>query len=115
MREAPSRTLMESLWAAGASVKAYDPEAMEETRRIYGARDNLELCESRDAALAGTDGLVICTEWQHFRAPDFGIVKSSLSEPVIFDGRNLYDPEKMQRLGFTYYGIGRGASVVKPG
>jgi len=115
MREAPSRTLMESLWAAGASVKAYDPEAMEETRRIYGARDNLELCESRDAALAGTDGLVICTEWQHFRAPDFGIVKASLSEPVIFDGRNLYDPEKMQRLGFTYYGIGRGASVVKPG
>ena len=115
MREAPSRTLMESLWAAGASVKAYDPEAMEETRRIYGARADLELCESRDAALAGTDGLVICTEWQHFRAPDFGIVKASLSEPVIFDGRNLYDPEKMQRLGFTYYGIGRGASVVKPG
>ncbi len=113
MREAPSRTLMEALWNAGAKVQAYDPEAMDEARRIYGERPELSLHESRDAVLEGADGLVICTEWQHFRAPDFGLLKRTLANPVIFDGRNLYDPEKLANQGFTYFGIGRGASVQK--
>ena len=113
MREAPSRTLMEALWNAGARVKAYDPEAMGEARRIYGERSDLALLDSRDAVLENADALVICTEWQHFRAPDFALLKSKLSNAVIFDGRNLYDPAKLSALGFTYYGIGRGASVTK--
>lgn len=113
MREAPSRTLMEALWNAGARVKAYDPEAMGEARRIYGERSDLALLDSRDAVLENADALVICTEWQHFRAPDFALLKSKLSNAVIFDGRNLYDPAKLLALGFTYYGIGRGASVIK--
>ncbi|MGA1578053.1 MAG: UDP-glucose dehydrogenase family protein [Steroidobacteraceae bacterium] len=108
MREAPSRELMESLWKAGAKVQAYDPVAMEETRRIYGERDDLRLCDSGEAALVGADALVICTEWKEFRSPDFSRIKSSLSQPVIFDGRNLYDPNLMGGFGFTYYGIGRG-------
>lgn len=113
MREAPSRALMEALWAAGASVRAYDPEAMDEARRIYPDHERLTLLDTRDDALQGADALVICTEWQHFRAPDFEKIKDSLSHPVIFDGRNLYDPEKMESLGITYYGIGRGASVSR--
>jgi len=108
MREAPSRELMESLWNAGARVQAYDPVAMEETRRIYGERPDLRLCDSGEAALVGADALVICTEWKEFRSPDFGRIKASLSEPVIFDGRNLYDPALMSGFGLTYYGIGRG-------
>lgn len=112
MREAPSRVLMEALWAAGASVRAYDPEAMAETRRLYPEQALLQLIDSQDDVLEGADALVICTEWQHFRAPDFDQIKSLLKQPVIFDGRNLYDPEKMASLGFTYYAIGRGASVV---
>ncbi|MGA0098993.1 MAG: UDP-glucose dehydrogenase family protein [Steroidobacteraceae bacterium] len=108
MREAPSRELLESLWKAGAKVQAYDPVAMEETRRIYGERDDLRLCDSGEAALVGADALVICTEWKEFRSPDFSRIKSSLSQPVIFDGRNLYDPTLMGGFGFTYYGIGRG-------
>lgn len=111
MREASSRVLMEALWEAGASVQAYDPEAMNETQRIYGDRDDLKLMGTKEAALKGADALVICTEWQNFRAPDFDAIKGALKEPVIFDGRNLYDPERLQNRGFTYYAIGRGASV----
>lgn len=111
MREAPSRTLMEALWEAGATVQAYDPEAMAEAERIYGNRPELRLVGSPAAALEGADALVICTEWQHFRAPDFDKVKAALKNPVIFDGRNLYDPQQMADLGITYYGIGRGVSV----
>lgn len=111
MREASSRVLMEQLWQAGAKVKAYDPEAMEETQRIYGMRDDLTLVGTKEAALNGADALIICTEWQHFRAPDFDFIKSQLSSPVIFDGRNLYEPERMKAKGFTYYGIGRGESL----
>lgn len=102
---------METLWELGASVQAYDPEAMAEAQRIYGQRADLKLMGTKEAALQGADALVICTEWQNFRAPDFDAIKAALKQPVIFDGRNLYDPERLQARGFTYYGIGRGASI----
>jgi UDPglucose 6-dehydrogenase len=116
MREAPSRVLMETLWSAGARVRAYDPVAMGEARRLYGERLGgpeaaLTLCASAGEALEGADALAIATEWQEFRSPDFDLLRERLAAPVIFDGRNLYDPALMARLGFTYYGIGRGASV----
>ena len=111
MREAPSRVLMEQLWKARAKVQAYDPVAMDEARRIYGERADLRLCRSTGETLAGADALAIVTEWQEFRSPDFDLIRKSLRSAVIFDGRNLYDPQLMARLGITYYGIGRGASV----
>jgi UDPglucose 6-dehydrogenase len=111
MREASSRVLMEKLWAAGASVKAYDPEAMEETQRIYGSRADLALMGTKESALEGADFLVICTEWQVFRAPDFELIKKKLSVPLIFDGRNLFEPQLMLEYGLHYYAIGRGLSV----
>lgn len=111
MREASSRVLMESLWAAGASVQAFDPEAMEETQRIYGSRDDLTLLGTKEAALEGADMLVICTEWQAFRAPDFELIKQKLSYPLIFDGRNLFEPANMLEYGLQYYAIGRGLSI----
>ena len=107
MRDAPSRVLMESLWKAGAKVQSYDPEAMEEAQRIYGLRDDLDLCGTAQAALKGADALVICTEWKQFRAPDFDQIQALLKAPVIFDGRNMYEPSRMQKKGFTYYAIGR--------
>jgi UDPglucose 6-dehydrogenase len=108
MREAASRVLMELLWGAGAKVRAYDPVAMPECARIYGSRDDLILCKSADQALEGADALAIVTEWRQFRSPDFDLIKSALSSPVIFDGRNLYDPAHMEQAGFSYYAIGRG-------
>jgi len=111
MREASSRVLMEKLWEAGASVQAYDPEAMEETQRIYGDRTDLSLMGTKEAALNNADFLVICTEWQAFRAPDFELIKTKLNEPLVFDGRNLYEPERMMEYGLHYYAIGRGLSV----
>lgn len=108
MREASSRTLMESLWKAGASVQAFDPEAMQETQRIYGDRDGLTLCGTKEQALKGADVLVICTEWKEFRSPDFAAISDTLREPVVFDGRNLYEPEMLERHGLIYYAIGRG-------
>lgn len=107
MREAPSRVLMEALWAAGANVQAFDPEAMEETQRIYGARDQLTLCGTKESALKGADALIIVTEWQSFKAPDFDLIKDQLNAPVIFDGRNLFDPLRMSKKGIRYYSIGR--------
>ncbi|MEO3678867.1 UDP-glucose/GDP-mannose dehydrogenase family protein [Rheinheimera sp. FR7-31] len=114
VREASSRVLMEQLWQAGAAVQAFDPEAMEEIQRIYGVRDNLTLVGTKEAALKNADALIICTEWQQFKAPDFDMIKQQLKQPVIFDGRNLYEPERMARKGFSYYAIGRGESVRKP-
>ena len=111
MREASSRVLMEALWVAGATVQAYDPEAMDETQRIYPGVGELTLCDSAQAALHGADALAILTEWQEFRSPDFEHIKQTLSEPVIFDGRNLYDPSILHAAGFAYYGIGRGRSI----
>ena len=108
MREAASRVLMESLWLAGAKVRAYDPIAMPECRRIYGERADLTLCKTGPEALLGADALAIVTEWREFRSPDFEHIKGTLRSPAIFDGRNLYDPEQMQKAGFDYYAIGRG-------
>lgn len=114
MREAPSRVLMEALWAAGARVQAYDPEANGEAKRIYGDREDLVICDSTDETLEAADALIIVTEWKQFRAPDFALIRARLRQPVIFDGRNLYDPDTMDSEGITYYGIGRGASVSRP-
>jgi UDPglucose 6-dehydrogenase len=108
MREASSRVLMESLWSAGAKVRAYDPVAMPECSRIYGERADLTLCATGPEALQGADALAIVTEWQEFRSPDFEHIKTVLRTPVIFDGRNLYDPDQMAKAGFSYYAIGRG-------
>jgi UDPglucose 6-dehydrogenase len=102
---------MESLWGAGAKVRAYDPVASEETHRIYGDRADLQLVKSSTDALKGADALAIVTEWQEFRSPDFDLIKSSLSQPVIFDGRNLYDPAFVKRFGLKYFAIGRGDSL----
>ncbi|MEO6925861.1 MAG: UDP-glucose/GDP-mannose dehydrogenase family protein [Rhodanobacter sp.] len=111
MREAPSRPLMEALWAAGAKVRAFDPEAREEANRLYGDRHDLVLCEEAAVALQGADALVVVTEWKAFRSPDFAKIRAALSEPVIFDGRNLYDPATVEEAGLAYYGIGRGRSL----
>ena len=107
MREAPSRVVMEALWQAGARVQAFDPAAMEETQHIYGDRPDLMLCGTKEAALAGADALIIMTEWKNFRVPDFERIKTSLKTPVIFDGRNLYEPARMRERGMDYFGIGR--------
>ena len=115
MREASSRVLMEALWSAGASVRAYDPEATEEARRLYPNQTGLTLCESAGETLDGADALAIATEWQEFRSPDFDAIRSKLTEPVIFDGRNLYDPATMEALGFSYFAIGRGKSRSNAG
>jgi UDPglucose 6-dehydrogenase len=108
MREAASRVLMESLWSAGAKVRAYDPVAMPECVRIYGQREDLVLCKTSPEVLDGADALAIVTEWREFRSPDFDAIKRALRSPAIFDGRNLYDPAQMARAGFSYYAIGRG-------
>ena len=110
MRLAPSRTLMEALWQAGARVRAYDPVAMDETRGLYPDREELTLCSSAMEAAHGADALVLVTEWTEFRSPDFDELKRLLRAPVIFDGRNVYDPAYLSRLGIRYYGIGRAAA-----
>ncbi|MEY8204325.1 MAG: UDP-glucose/GDP-mannose dehydrogenase family protein [Bermanella sp.] len=113
MREASSRVLMEALWAAGAKVKAYDPQANEEARRLYGQRDDLRLLNSKYDAIKGADALVIVTEWKEFKAPDFAELKKQLLTPLIIDGRNLYSPALMEELAIAYYGVGRGKSIHK--
>ncbi|MBK5936656.1 UDP-glucose dehydrogenase family protein [Halorhodospira halophila] len=114
MREAPSRVVMEALWEAGARVQAYDPEAMDEAERVYGNRQDLELCDNLYDAVEDADALIVCTEWQVFRSPDFERIRDALRQPVVFDGRNVYPPSMMEALGFTYYGMGRGESVRRP-
>jgi UDPglucose 6-dehydrogenase len=111
MREAPSRVLIEALWKAGATVRAYDPVARHEAARLYGERKDLTLCERAEQALEGADALAIVTEWREFRSPDFEAIKAALRDPVIFDGRNLYDPKLLQRRGIVYYAVGRGERV----
>jgi UDPglucose 6-dehydrogenase len=113
MREAPSRYLMEALWEQGARVQAHDPVAMEEAMRIYGDNNDLQFFDEPHAALEGADGLIINTEWKIYRSPDFNGMKQSLKQAVIFDGRNIYEPDLLQQLGFSYYGIGRGESIKK--
>lgn len=112
MREAPSRVMIEALWAMGATVSAYDPAAMEETRTIYGERNDLTLVDTPMDALRGADALLIVTEWKVFRSPNFETMKALLKAPIIFDGRNLYEPEAMHAQGFEYFPIGRQALPI---
>ena len=107
MRDAPSRELISDLFAAGATVTAYDPVAMLEAKRIFGDEARLTYTENPHAACDGADALVIVTEWKEFRAPDFDVIKASLKNPVIFDGRNLYEPKTMSSAGIDYFAIGR--------
>jgi UDPglucose 6-dehydrogenase len=110
MRAAPSRTLMEALWQAGAKVQAFDPVAMKEAERIYGQQAGLSLCADKYAALKDADALVICTEWQQFRAPDFSEMETRMRSNVIVDGRNLYQPKKLHADGWVYLSVGRAAT-----
>ena len=114
MREASSRRLLAQLWDAGAKVRAYDPEATDEARRIFGERADLLLCDSAEQALDGADALVVVTEWKQFRSPDFTALKTRLADAVVFDGRNLYEPAEPEAAGLAYYGIGRGRSLHAP-
>jgi UDPglucose 6-dehydrogenase len=107
MRDAPSRELIADLFAAGATISAYDPVAMHETQRIFGAEPRLTYAENPMGALDKADALVIVTEWKEFRSPDFDAIKQTLKNPVIFDGRNLYDPKLVRELGIEYFAIGR--------
>src|ERR1019366_714747 len=111
MREAPSRVLIDALLAAGAAVRAYDPVASGEARRLYAGAPHagrLQFCKDAYEAAAGADALLIATEWKEFRSPDYDRLRTLLSQPLIFDGRNLYDPGLMERLGLQYFAIGRG-------
>ena len=112
MREASSRRLLQQLWDAGASVRAFDPEAGHEAGRIFGERPDLALCEHAQDALNGADALVVVTEWKQFRSPDFGKLRAALQDAAVFDGRNLYDPAEIEAAGLAYYGIGRGRSIL---
>jgi len=105
MREAPAISIIERLLAMGARVRAYDPEATETARRIFG--DRITLCDKSYDALEGADALAVVTEWNTFREPDFAKMRALLRAPVVFDGRNVYSPEQMRALGFTYFSIGR--------
>lgn len=107
MRDAPSRTLIADLLAAGATVTAYDPVAVHEAQRVFGSTEGLRYGNSPAACLVDADALVIVTEWKEFRSPDFDAIKAALKTPVIFDGRNLYDPKFVRAMGLTYLPIGR--------
>jgi UDPglucose 6-dehydrogenase len=111
MREAPSRVLLAQLIGAGATIKAYDPVAMGVARQSLPAawfeRGRLVLAGHQYEALAGADALALVTEWKPFRYPDYSVMKKSMKRPVIFDGRNQYDPRELRELGFEYFGIGR--------
>ncbi|VFP79653.1 UDP-glucose dehydrogenase family protein [Candidatus Erwinia haradaeae] len=107
MRDASSKVLMEELWKSGAIIKAFDPAALNEARYIYGIRDDLKLMKTKELALQDSDGLIVCTEWKTFQSPNFTVIKSKLKTPVIFDGRNIYNPAQLKKYGFIYYSIGR--------
>ena len=114
MRDAPSRVLIEALWHEGAKIQAYDPQAMEEAQRLYGSRNDLALCGTKEAALKDADALIIMTDWRAFKVPDFEIIQKTLTQPVIFNGRNLYDPKRIQVKGIQYYSIGRVQVAMSP-
>jgi UDPglucose 6-dehydrogenase len=107
MRDAPSRVILEALIEAGASVQVFDPEAMQEARRIYGNKAGLSYCDSPKETLNQADALVIVTEWKQFRSPNFEALGQQLRDKVIFDGRNMYEPTMVKRCGLQYYAIGR--------
>ena len=108
MREAPSRVLIEKLVESGATINAYDPQASEEARRLYPDEDALKIFSTASEALEQSNGLIVVTEWNEFRSPDFEFIKNKLITPLILDGRNLYDPITLTKMGFSYSGIGRG-------
>ena len=112
MREAPSRVIIEELWKDGVNIQAYDPEAMDECRRIYGDHKQLQLFHNSMDALKGADALVIVTEWREFRAANLRTIRDTLNAPIVFDGRNIYEPEQMAKRGLTYYCVGR--PVIDP-
>ena len=107
MREAPALTIIEELVAAGAKIRAFDPVATENAKKILG--DKAVYCKTNYEALEGCDALIVVTEWNEFRHTDFAKIKGSLKNPVIFDGRNIYNPAQLKEMGFTYYGIGRAS------
>ncbi|TKS53254.1 UDP-glucose/GDP-mannose dehydrogenase family protein [Luteimonas yindakuii] len=111
VRGAPSLTLLQQLWDAGATVRVYDPKALDELRRTLGDREDLALCDSPAAALDGCDALVVVTEWREFRSPDLELMRERIGDRVVFDGRNIYDPVELEEHGIAYYGIGRGRSL----
>lgn len=111
MREAPSVEVIRSLLSAGATVNVYDPCAMDEAKRIFGNTQGINYCDDKDACLINTDGLVVCTEWKEFLNPSIELLKSAMRGHVVFDGRNIYQPEAMSAAGISYYGIGRGLSI----
>ena len=108
MREAPSQAVMAAIWAAGGRVRAYDPQALDEASRLYGERPDLVLCATPQETLEDADALAVVTEWNEFRSPDFDAVKAALRQPVVFDGRNLYDPAMLRERGFDHIAIGLG-------
>ena len=105
MREAPAAAVIDGLLAAGAAVRAYDPKAIGVARRVYGER--LHFCKRSYEAVEGADALVVATEWNEFREPDFARVKALMRHPAVFDGRNIYNPQVLREMGFHYEGIGR--------
>jgi UDPglucose 6-dehydrogenase len=107
LREAPSLVLIDDLTKRGAKVVAFDPVAMPESRHLLAANANVTFAEDAMSVLKGADALAIATEWKTFRAPDFAVMKAALKTAVIFDGRNLYEPDVMKQHGFAYYPIGR--------
>ena len=113
MREAPSRVIVDELLRRGAAVRAYDPVAMEEAARVFAGRAGLQLVASPADALTGADALVVVTEWKEFRNPDFEAIKATLRQPLIFDGRNIYEPALMLEYGIDYHAIGRPAPPVR--
>jgi len=114
MREAPSRVLVRQLREAGARVRAFDPEAISEARHAFAGDEGVELCDEAFECLKGADALVVVTEWKTFWSPDFERIRDTLVNPVIFDGRNIYDPRTVEAAGLAYYGVGRGRSVAHP-
>jgi len=110
IREAPALTIIEKLQEAGARLQAHDPEAMTATQKYLGNNQGLSFAKTSYEAVEGADALIICTEWTKFREPDFERMRSLMKSPVIFDGRNLYNPEKVEKLGFTYFYIGQKLS-----
>jgi UDPglucose 6-dehydrogenase len=111
MREAPSRVIVAELLRRGAQVVAHDPVAMDEARRVFAGVEGLAFATTPNEALAGADALVVVTEWKAYRSPDFERMRGALRQPLVFDGRNLFDPERMQMLGFEYFAIGRRAAT----
>ncbi len=107
MREAPSRTIIRGLLDRGAAVVAYDPVAMDEARRVFGSTERLSYATSPMDAVNGADALLVITEWKEFRSPDFGAIKGRLRQPLLFDGRNLFEPSLVRAAGIEYFGIGR--------